>query len=180
MCGAENTTWVEKVSGNTTPELSSDPVINLDQSAPLILITVHKYIKYVQMIHGNILLISLLLGPFARGDPMLFESYWKRVGSRGQLVVSSSEMMSYFSRAGHHCWFMEPEFEESVQRIHGAVGNAVTEGRYLVVGTGSSQLYLAALYALCSPDQPHPVSVVCAAPYYSVCHHLSLVNCGLI
>ncbi|KAI4384149.1 hypothetical protein MLD38_002337 [Melastoma candidum] len=99
------------------------------------------------------------------GDPTIFKPYWMR--SRDQLVVSGSELMSYFSRGGHPCWFMEPDFEKSVKRLHGLVGNAVSEGRYLVVGTGSSQLYLASLYALCSPDQPHPVSVVCAAPYYS-------------
>ncbi|KAK4763934.1 hypothetical protein SAY87_013372 [Trapa incisa] len=55
---------------------------------------------------------------------------------------------------------------ESIRRIHRLVGNAATEGRYIVVGTGSSQLVQTVLYAL-SSDSPHPLSVVCAAPYYS-------------
>ena len=63
---------------------------------------------------------------------------------------------------------MEPEFASEVVRLHKVVGNAVTEGRHIVVGTGSSQLFLAALYALSPPDAPQPISVVSAAPYYSV------------
>lgn len=76
--------------------------------------------------------------------------------------------MSYISDFTNICWFMEPEFEEAVRRLHCVVGNAVVDDRYIVVGTGSTQLYQAALYALTSPGGPEPVSVVSAAPYYSV------------
>lgn len=48
------------------------------------------------------------------------------------------------------------------------VGNAVAEDRYIVVGTGSTQLYQAALYALTFAGGPDPVNVVSAAPCYSV------------
>ncbi|KAL2926211.1 Tryptophan aminotransferase-related protein 1 [Bienertia sinuspersici] len=43
-----------------------------------------------------------------------------------------------------------PEFVEAVKRVHRVVGNAVTEGRYVIGGTGSSQLFLVALRALAS------------------------------
>lgn len=76
--------------------------------------------------------------------------------------------MSYISDFTTLCWFMEPEFQEAVRRLHRVVGNAVVDDRYIVVGTGSTQLYQAALYALTSPGGPEPVSVVSAAPYYSV------------
>lgn len=76
--------------------------------------------------------------------------------------------MSYFTDVSNICWFLEPEFANEVMRLHRVVGNAVTEGRYIVVGTGSSQLYLAALYALSSSHAAQPINVVCAAPYYSV------------
>ncbi|XP_050223357.1 tryptophan aminotransferase-related protein 2 isoform X3 [Mercurialis annua] len=52
-------------------------------------------------------------------------------------------------------------------QVHKMVGNAVTEDRYIVVGTGSTQLYQAVLYALASQDAHEPISVVTAAPYYS-------------
>lgn len=76
--------------------------------------------------------------------------------------------MSYFSRADGLCWFMEPRLAGEIMRLHRLVGNAETEGRHIVVGTGSTQLFQAALYALSSPDAMEPVSVVSAAPFYSV------------
>ncbi|KAG2399198.1 Tryptophan aminotransferase-related protein [Vigna angularis] len=72
------------------------------------------------------------------GDPRVYERFWRRT-----------------------------EFAREVVRLHTVVGNAVTEGRHIVVGTGSSQLFLAALYALSPTDAPEPISVVCASPYYS-------------
>ena len=55
-----------------------------------------------------------------------------------------------------------------IVRIHRVVGNAVTEDRQIIVGTGSSQLFQAALYALSSAEALEPLSVVSAAPFYSV------------
>ena len=76
--------------------------------------------------------------------------------------------MSYFSDLSNICWFLEPDFAKEVVRLHKVVGNAVTEGRHIVVGTGSSQLYLAALFALSPSDASEPISVVSQAPFYSV------------
>ncbi|RXH72136.1 hypothetical protein DVH24_033674 [Malus domestica] len=104
-----------------------------------------------------------------QGDPAVYESYWRKMGDKCTMVISGSELMSYISDFTSVCWFLEPALEAAVRRLHRTVGNAVVDGdRHIVVGTGSTQLYQAALYALTSPGGPEPVSVVSAAPYYSV------------
>lgn len=90
------------------------------------------------------------------------------MGDKTTIVIPGWQSMSYFSDVKNLCWFMEPEFAKQIVRLHNVVGNAVTEGRHIVVGTGSSQLYLAALYALSPQDSLNPINVVSAAPYYSV------------
>lgn len=102
------------------------------------------------------------------GDPTMYENYWQQMGERTTVVIPGWQSMSYFSDVKNPCWFLEPEFAKQVVRLHNVVGNAVTDGRQIVVGTGSSQLFLAALYALAPKDGSEPMSVVSAAPYYSV------------
>ncbi|TXG56241.1 hypothetical protein EZV62_017554 [Acer yangbiense] len=103
-----------------------------------------------------------------QGDPTLFEPYWRKMGDKCTMVISASDSMSYFSDAGNLCWFLEPKLSDSIKNLHREIGNAKSNSRHIVVGTGSTQLYQAALYALSSsPDRTHPISVVSAAPYYS-------------
>lgn len=87
------------------------------------------------------------------------------------MVISASDSMSYFSDAGNLCWFLEPKLRDAIRNVHREVGNAVSDGCHIVVGTGSTQLYQAALYAISSVHGPgpQPINVVSAAPYYSVC-----------
>ncbi|KAK7301484.1 hypothetical protein RJT34_12349 [Clitoria ternatea] len=101
------------------------------------------------------------------GDPTVYETYWRQTGEKSTILIPGWQSMSYFSDVSNICWFLEEEFGREVLRLHRVVGNAITEGRHIVVGTGSSQLFLAALYALSPPDAPQPISVVCASPYYS-------------
>ncbi|XP_073014169.1 tryptophan aminotransferase-related protein 2 [Typha latifolia] len=101
------------------------------------------------------------------GDPTMFESFWRRIGEKGTIVIPGWQTMSYFSDATKLCWFLEPDFAHEVRRLHGLVGNAVVEERHVIVGTGSTQLFQAALYALSPPDASEPMSVVSAVPYYS-------------
>ncbi|KAF2312929.1 hypothetical protein GH714_042472 [Hevea brasiliensis] len=101
------------------------------------------------------------------GDPTMYERFWQQVGEKATIVIPGWQSMSYFSDIGNLCWFLEPEFARQVLRLHKIVGNAVTEDRHIVVGTGSTQLFQAVLYALAPPDAEEPVSVVSAAPYYS-------------
>lgn len=102
------------------------------------------------------------------GDPTMYESYWQQAGDKTTVLIPGWQSMSYFSDVKNLCWFLEPEFAKEVIRLHKIVGNAVTENRYIVVGTGSTQLFQAALYALTSPGGTQPISVVSATPYYSV------------
>nr|GMC51615.1 L-tryptophan--pyruvate aminotransferase 1-like [Ipomoea batatas] len=101
------------------------------------------------------------------GDPTMFEAYWEKMSERSAVTLPGSQSLSYFSDPKNLCWFLEPKLEQEIKRLHTIVGNvAIEEGNYyIVVGTGSSQLIQAALYALSPPDAT--ATVVCAAPYYS-------------
>ncbi|KAK3028199.1 hypothetical protein RJ639_039482 [Escallonia herrerae] len=101
------------------------------------------------------------------GDPTMFESYWRKMGDKCTVVIAGSDSLSYFAETKNLCWFLEPKLEEAIKGLHRAVGNAAADDHHVVVGTGSSQLILAALYALCPQDELKPVSVVSAVPYYS-------------
>ncbi|CAN4085992.1 unnamed protein product [Withania somnifera] len=101
------------------------------------------------------------------GDPTMYQSYWKQMGDRTTVVISGWQSVSYFSDTKNLCWFLEPSFANAVTRLHNLVGNAETGNRHIVVGTGSTQLFQAVLYALCPSDAPKPMSIVSAAPFYS-------------
>ncbi|GLU21663.1 hypothetical protein SLE2022_377900 [Rubroshorea leprosula] len=101
------------------------------------------------------------------GDPTMFEPYWRNLGGNCTVVISGSDVMSYFSNPGNICWFLESGLADAIRKVHRLVGNAMTEDRHILVGTGSTQLFQAALFALSSADAPEPISVVSAAPYYS-------------
>ncbi|XP_065875003.1 tryptophan aminotransferase-related protein 2 [Euphorbia lathyris] len=101
------------------------------------------------------------------GDPTMYERFWQEMGDRATIVIPGWQSMSYFSDIGNPCWFLEPEFAKQIVRLHKIVGNAVTDDRQIVVGTGSTQLYQAVLYALAPQDAEEPINVVSAAPYYS-------------
>ncbi|KAF5757718.1 putative transaminase [Helianthus annuus] len=102
------------------------------------------------------------------GDPTMYEAFWEKMGDRCTVEIKGCDSLSYFSNPKNPCWFLEPKLEEAIRSLHGAVGNAVTDGYSIVVGTGSSHLVNAVLYALTSNHQPNQISVVSAAPYYSV------------
>lgn len=100
------------------------------------------------------------------GDPTMFEEFWFRHGANSVTIILGYQRMSYFAQS-KHVWFMENELEDQIRALHQVVGNAVTEGRHIVVGTGSTQLFQATLYALTVQDQPEPTNIVSAAPFYS-------------
>lgn len=102
------------------------------------------------------------------GDPTMYGRYWQEMGDKTTIVLSGWQSISYFSDVKNLCWFLESEFANAVVRLHKLVGNAVTEGHHIVVGTGSTQLFQAVLYALCHANANEPMSVVSAAPFYSV------------
>ncbi|KAI5004981.1 hypothetical protein ZWY2020_032224 [Hordeum vulgare] len=101
------------------------------------------------------------------GDLTMFEAFWRETGDAAELVIPGWQTMSYFSDISNVCWFMEPLFDQQVRRLHRTVGNAAVDGYHVLVGTGSTQLFMAALYALSPADADQPMSVVSTAPYYS-------------
>ncbi|XP_057811030.1 tryptophan aminotransferase-related protein 1-like [Salvia miltiorrhiza] len=103
-----------------------------------------------------------------QGDPTVYEAYWKSVGENVKISISASQSLSYFANPNSFCWFLVPKLEQEIKILHSLVGNAVVDGRHIVVGNGSSQLIQAALYALADPlDPPTPITVVSAVPFYS-------------
>ncbi|RZC49876.1 hypothetical protein C5167_018303 [Papaver somniferum] len=110
-----------------------------------------------------------------QGDPTMFVEYWKKAGEKSSIVIPGWQNLSYFPNinGGNICWFLEKEFSDEIKKLHELVGNAITKDRYIVVGTGSTQLYQASLFALASTDDTgndsssRPMDVVSAVPYYS-------------
>jgi len=102
----------------------------------------------------------------------MFEEFWRGTGSAAEIVIPGWQTMSYFSDVGNVCWFLEPGLDHELRRLHRLVGNAAVDGYHVLVGTGSTQLFMAALYALSpragSAAGAAPMSVVSTAPYYSV------------
>uniref|UniRef100_A0A803M776 Alliinase C-terminal domain-containing protein n=1 Tax=Chenopodium quinoa TaxID=63459 RepID=A0A803M776_CHEQI len=85
------------------------------------------------------------------GDPKIYYTFWKNVDDKCKVTIKASDLMSYFADFDEGGVFYQlPEFSEAVHQVHRVVGNAVTEGRYIIGGTGSSQLFSVALRALAS------------------------------
>uniref|UniRef100_A0A0D9UX91 Alliinase C-terminal domain-containing protein n=1 Tax=Leersia perrieri TaxID=77586 RepID=A0A0D9UX91_9ORYZ len=107
------------------------------------------------------------------GDPTMFEAFWRETGDAAEVVIPGWQTMSYFSDVTNVCWFLEPDLDRQVRRLHRIVGNAAADdGYHVLVGTGSTQLFMAALYALSDAagdgdGDGEPVAVVSTAPYYS-------------
>jgi len=119
------------------------------------------------------------------GDPTMYEEFWRGTGDSASIFIPGRQTMSYFSDLGGICWFVEPGFEREVRRLHRLVGNAMVDGYHVLVGTGSTQLFQAVLYALSPASDGTPMNVVSPAPYYSVridqgFIHQCWNNCGLV
>ncbi|KAH0756661.1 hypothetical protein KY290_026931 [Solanum tuberosum] len=101
------------------------------------------------------------------GDPTMYESYWRKKGNKCDITFNGDDSLSYFANGKSLCWFLESKLEEQITRLHNVVGNAIVDDHYTIVGTGSSQLMQAAVYALSPTDQLELISVLSATPFYS-------------
>eukprot|EP00253_Pinus_taeda_P001902 PITA_01902 len=100
------------------------------------------------------------------GDPLFLEPFWIKNAEASATVVPAWYRMSYSILDGPTV-VISPELETQIRGIHALVGNAVTVGRYIVIGTGSTQLINAAVYSLShKQDARYPAKVVAPAPYY--------------
>ncbi|KAJ4968190.1 hypothetical protein NE237_014891 [Protea cynaroides] len=100
------------------------------------------------------------------GDPLFLQPYWIQNAATSAVTVSGWHRMSYsFVKSS----MLSDELVRQIQKLHETVGNAVTDGKFIVFGVGSTQLLHAALYALSDDDRlSKPVNVVALAPYYSM------------
>ncbi|KAJ4850239.1 hypothetical protein Tsubulata_008170 [Turnera subulata] len=108
------------------------------------------------------------------GDPLFLEPFWIERAASSAVVVAGWHRMSYqYSDES----FISKQLEKHIRKLHSIVGNAVTQGRYIVFGTGSTQLLNAAVRALALPDDAHnynasppapPFSVLATIPFYPV------------
>jgi len=82
------------------------------------------------------------------GDPYFLEPFWKKHARMSAILVSGWHRMGYTYSDGS---YISQLLVDHIQKLHDIVGNAITEGKHIVFGSGSTQLLNAAVYAL-SPD----------------------------
>eukprot|EP00262_Sarcandra_glabra_P006747 TRINITY_DN1925_c0_g2_i4.p1 TRINITY_DN1925_c0_g2~~TRINITY_DN1925_c0_g2_i4.p1 ORF type:complete len:293 (-),score=9.24 TRINITY_DN1925_c0_g2_i4:144-1022(-) len=97
------------------------------------------------------------------GDPLFLEPFWMQQATNSAVVVSGWHRMSYrFDNSAE----ITVQLEKHIRLLHAAVGNAVTSGRFILCGAGSTQLINAAVHALSTDGSPSPARVVASVPYY--------------
>lgn len=97
------------------------------------------------------------------GDPLFLEPFWMQNAASSATVVAGWHRMSY---AFNDHTITSQELEKHIRELHSIVGNAVTEGKYIVFGTGSTELLNAAVYALSLKNSSSPSRVVVSIPFY--------------
>lgn len=104
----------------------------------------------------------------AAGRAGVLTAFWRRhAGPRELLLMPASERMDY-ELDSHATALGEPEptaLEGALRALHALVGNAAVEGHHLVLGAGSRQLVIAALYAAWR-RAGQPLRVRARAPFY--------------
>lgn len=107
--------------------------------------------------------------PICSGDPTMFELYWLSQ-PQAPTIIPAWQGMSYFAHRHNSYLFLDYHLEQAIRALHDVVGNAVSQGRHIVLGVGSTQLFQATLYAFAGEKQSTttPTSIISAAPFYSV------------
>ncbi|KAK6257765.1 hypothetical protein QUC31_001224 [Theobroma cacao] len=99
------------------------------------------------------------------GDPLFLEPFWLQHAASSALVVAGWHRMSYSFDGST---YISKELERLIRKVHALVGNAVTENRFIIFGTGSTQVLSAAAYALSLENSSSPAGVVASVPYYAL------------
>ncbi|XP_051124214.1 tryptophan aminotransferase-related protein 4-like [Andrographis paniculata] len=102
------------------------------------------------------------------GDPMYLEPFWMKNqnAENSAVVIAGWHRMSYVF-PDHS--FISPQLDLHIRRLHSIAKNAVVRNKHIVIGTGSTQLFSAAVFALSIRDNlSSPAQVVTTAPYYSL------------
>ncbi|KAL9277890.1 hypothetical protein ACSQ67_024902 [Phaseolus vulgaris] len=77
------------------------------------------------------------------------------------ILVSGWHKMGYTYSDGS---YISQLLVDLIQKLHGIVGNAITEGKYFVFGSGLTQLLNAVVYALSPDTSVLPLAKVLATP----------------
>ncbi|KAK3009563.1 hypothetical protein RJ639_013540 [Escallonia herrerae] len=113
------------------------------------------------------------------GDPLFLEPFWVQHAASSAVLVAGWHRMSYsFTDRS----FISQELKKQILKVHAIAKNAVTDGKYIIYGAGSTQLLSAAVYALSMENSSSPVNLVASIPYYPVgsnSRSKSHVNCVL-
>ncbi|XP_057794670.1 tryptophan aminotransferase-related protein 4-like [Salvia miltiorrhiza] len=96
------------------------------------------------------------------GDPLFLEPFWMQHAASSGVVVAGWHRMSYVFPDST---YISQQLETHIRLIHRLTRNALTHGKRIIFGGGSTQLLNAALYAL-SANLSSPASVVAAVPFY--------------
>eukprot|EP00257_Ricinus_communis_P007635 XP_002524354.2 tryptophan aminotransferase-related protein 4 [Ricinus communis] len=100
------------------------------------------------------------------GDPIFLEPFWLKHPASSAILVPGWHRMSYEFNDGS---LISKELETQIRKLHTVVGNAKTDGRYIIFGAGATHLLNAAVHALSSYNNPSsPSRVVASVPYYPV------------
>ena len=120
-------------------------------------------------IHGCFLSLSISLCFFFRGNPHMFDTFWRENGDSARTVTEvPAPYRTGYDGNGREAFYSLKLLEDSIREVHGLVGNAATEGKHLVIGTGSIQLYGAALHVLTEGVEGKPAVIFAPTPYYEV------------
>ncbi|GMY29498.1 tryptophan aminotransferase-related protein 4-like [Fagus crenata] len=99
------------------------------------------------------------------GDPTFLEPFWEQHAASSAIVVAGWHRMSYEFNDGS---LISEELKTHIRQVHALVGNAVTDGRFIIFGAGATQLLNAAVHALSPKGAASPAKVVASTPYYPV------------
>lgn len=89
-----------------------------------------------------------------------------------QKAEGSAVVESGWHRMSYHFYedgsYVSAELERITRKLHNVVGNAVTDNRFVIFGTGATQLIAASVHALSQTNAASPSRLVSAIPYYNV------------
>nr|GMD94109.1 tryptophan aminotransferase-related protein 4-like [Ipomoea batatas] len=118
--------------------------------------------------HDCSLLLPDCFADAESGDPLFLEPFWVQNAASSAVVVSGWHRMSY-SFPDNPSLFSQ-QLENHIRKVHAVAGNAITDGKYILFGVGSTQLCNAAVYALSLENSSSlsPAKVVAKIPYYQL------------
>ncbi|KAF4372786.1 hypothetical protein F8388_000953 [Cannabis sativa] len=98
-----------------------------------------------------------------RGDPYFLEPFWMENAAMSAILVSGWHRMSY---TFNHSSFMSIQLENRIRNLHDIVGNAITKEKYIIFGSGTTQLINAAIHALSNHNSSSPSKIVASIPFF--------------